>query len=130
MGPIMLRNRIVQALTNWDQLGCRVVRGDRFFRLKTDRQGLGLHLLVFGTSKDGEAILIYPYPHKGRVPLDVCRLMRDFFYRGALVGCAAEIGDAWDIVQNNPDEFKRKKRTYRFMYELAIWKKRRTENGE
>lgn len=128
-GPLLTRNKIARALENWQQLGCRVIKGDRFFVVRGEKKQAGMHLLVFGCSKDGRAILIYPTPRAGRVPLEIARFMLDFHERGALVGCAKNIGDAFDIVISSA-EYPRKKRTYRFIEELAQWKKRKKHGEE
>lgn len=130
MGPLLLRNRIVRAINNWEQLGCKAISGNRFFVIKGERKGTGFHLLVFGVAPDGRAILIYPQPHRGKVPIAICMLMMDFHTRGALVGCAKEIGDAYDVIVDNPSEYKRKRRTWRFEWELEQYLKRRKQNGK
>lgn len=125
-GPLLIRNRIARALENWQQLGCRVIKGDRFFVVRGEKKQAGMHLFVFGCAKDGRAILIYPMPWRNRVPLQIARFMLDFHERGALVGCAKDIGDAHDIVADSP-EHQRKRRTYQFIEELTNWEK---INGE
>lgn len=113
---IWLRNRIIEALNNWEQLGCHVFAGDYFFGMGQKRKNTGFHLLIFGVSKDGKAIVLYPIrPHNksgGILPKSVREFMMEFDSRGALVGTCVEIGDAWDVVKNDPIEYPRKKRTY------------------
>lgn len=41
--------------------------------------------------------------------------MSEYEKRGAIVGCAASIGDAWDIVQDDESLNKRLPRTYYFV---------------
>jgi hypothetical protein len=112
---IWLRNRIVEALTNWEQLGCIVSTGDHFFGMGQKKKNIGFHLFIFGTAKDGRAILLYPIrPHNksgGILPRRIREFMMEYDARGAIVGTCTEIGDAWDVVIDDP-EYPRKKRTY------------------
>lgn len=79
-------------------------------------------LLIFGVSKEGLAILIYPMKTSGKVPRRVAELMRKFHEHGGLVGCAKGMHDAWDIVSNSPD-YKRFPRTYHFLQVLK-WREK------
>jgi hypothetical protein len=106
MNKVRLRNRIVDHL-NAAGLGCFVES------IKREFAEISRHL-VWGVAKDGRAILIYPIGPKrtGDFSKRVATLMEEFEKRGAIVGCAASIGDAWDIVYSDETVYKRKKRTY------------------
>jgi len=130
--PLALRNKIVTALTNWQQLGCVALKGDRFFVIRGERKTPGMHLLVWGCAKDGRAIMIWPMARTRTMPLIVAELMGEYHSRGALVGCAKNIGDAFDVVADNPREYKRKLRTYQFLQAIKRWstrKHRSEKNG-
>jgi hypothetical protein len=113
IGRLRLRNKIIKHLNAWQQLGC-LVREHASHSIRRERGGRRyLWRLVSGVAKDGRSILIYPITHhKDRVPFNVCQLMLEFEGRGGIVGCAAHIGDAWDIVSADESRYKRKKRTF------------------
>lgn len=68
---------------------------------------------VQGVAKDGKALLIYPILGRDeKIPFRICRYMLDFEARGAIVGCAESVGDLYCIVANNPEEYKRPKKSY------------------
>lgn len=84
---------------------------------------------VFGVSKEGLAILIYPLRYdKEFVPISACALMSEWASRGALVGCCKSIGDAWDVVVNDSENYKRKRHTFSYQYWLDKHKEQR--NGK
>lgn len=116
---IWLRNRIISALNEkWPHLGCFVTSGDHFFGMGQKKKNVGLHLLIFGVAIDGRAIVLYPIrahnKSSGKVPPRIKGLMMEYELRGALVGTCVEIGDAYDVVIDNPAEYPRKKRTYTY----------------
>ena len=124
-GAVLLRNKIARHLNGWEQLGCKVVTGNRFFaKRNNDMRLIDNHLsrLIVGCSSRGKMILIYPVAKHYTVPRSLARFLMDFHSRGALVGCAKDIGDAWDIAADSP-QYKRKKSTYAFI-------NRRTKDGE
>lgn len=127
MSRSTLRAKIVRHLNAWEQLGCRVVGGDKMFSGHHGGSGkrLSWYLsgFIFGCSTKGKMILIYPIKQPNNLPWTVANFMMDYYSRGAIVGCARNIGDAWDIVIDSP-EYKRKVSTYTFI------RKRRIEDGE
>jgi hypothetical protein len=101
-----------------DYLNCIVFSGSHLY-IKND-QLIGnryLNRLVIGASFDGRAIIIYADPGASRwfVPRSVRNIMRGVHERGGIVGIAKDLGDAWDIIVDNPKEYKRKPRTYYFL---------------
>lgn len=114
---VRLRNKLVKTINNWQQLGAiawpGISPGHRSsFRGGNDKTQ-GYWRMVGGTSKDGKTIMIYPIISRWEaMPLAVCQMMVELESRGALVGCAANIGDAWCIVSNDEKEYKRAKRTW------------------
>jgi hypothetical protein len=128
---LKLRNDIARCLNNWP-LGCRVQSGDSMVlnRYKNERlRNYKFEMLVFGVSKAGLAILIYPMKTRLKVPRQVALLLEEFHGRGALAGCAQNIDDAWDIVSNSPD-YKRKARTYHFLKVLEHLKRNKEISDE
>lgn len=128
---ISLRNKCIHHLNNWQQLGC-LVREYSASRHKVgkDRSRFTWRLIT-GVAKDGRAILLYPIIRKqDKVPHSVCRMMSEYEGRGAIVGCVENIGDAWDVVQANEKEYKRKARTYLHRYWLEKYKKSKEREDE
>lgn len=118
-GTVWLRNRLIEAINNWHMLDATVTSGFRFFG-KDRPKYKGLSRLVIGVGKGGKAIAIYPYRQGSKnTPLAVCRLMRDWADRGALVGMAVDILDGWDICADDEKDYKRKRRTYYYRERLA-----------
>lgn len=114
IGRNKLRNKIEYHLNRWQQLGCKVLAGNKFI-IPADEHSRIDHFLprfIFGCDKNGKMILIYPNPSRF-TPRPVCLFMQDFEALGAAVGIAHDIGDAWDIVAQSTD-YKRKKRTYHY----------------
>ena len=131
-GFVHLRNKIIKNLHEWEQLGCRVYSGAALFRDRRAGDPRFRHFwrLVFGVAKDGRAILVYPMPdRKGRIPDHIVDLLAEYHDRGALAGCAADIGDAWDIVVSDPKEYPRKSRTFMFQWE-SVKKAKRKNHGQ
>lgn len=127
--PFSMRNRIVNALNNWQQLGCLALSGDRFFVPKKFMRGRYMARLVFGVAKDGRAILILPNPRRSPLPMFIARLLQDYESHGALVGCAQDILDAYDIVADSA-EHKRKQRTFAYREDSGYLRKpKRSQNG-
>jgi hypothetical protein len=117
---IRLRNKIVFHLNKWQQLGCLVRSGAGVSIIRRARSKTGLATrLVSGVARDGKAILIYPVmDRKDRVPGEICKVMAEYESRGAIVGTACDIGDAWDIVFNDESQYKRKQKSYLHRYWL------------
>lgn len=117
-GRLALRNRIVTALNSWEQLGCIAFAGPApgYAREKYGKQKY-FWRLVSGVAKDGRAVLIYPVRNRwDRVPRKVVRLMLELEGRGAIVGTAENIGDAWCIAAADTVEYKRAKKTFLHQY--------------
>ena len=115
------RNQLARQLVAWgDRLGVYV--DEQYIAPSTkmrDRNRFFFWRLIRGVAMDGRAIVLYPILNRlDPVPLLVSRLMMLYAKRGAIVGCVLDIGDCWDVVYDNPLEYKRKVRTfsYRFWY--------------
>lgn len=120
-----LKNRIITHLNEWRHLGCDVMSADRFFaRGEGDRKRKFRHFII-GCAKDGRMILLYPIaPRRPKLLKKVAaELMDKWASRGALVGCCTDIGDAYDIVIDDPIEYPRKRRTYFYERCLAHYTK-------
>lgn len=62
---------------------------------------------------DARAILIYVSIGKNlRMPVTIVNVIQDAFARGVLAGIATDFWDARDIILDDPEYAKRKRRTY------------------
>lgn len=114
---LRLRNKIIHHLNQWQQLGCIAYEFARPAPWGRNNKNRYNWRLVSGVAKDGRAILIYPITDRRRkIPKLIVKLMMELEGRGALVGCAPDIGSAWDIVFDNEAEHKRKAYTYLHRY--------------
>lgn len=130
-GRVYLRNKIVKALNNWQQLGCMAWAGPTpgFRRLRKVNDPYSWRL-VSGISSEGKAMILYPIlKANDRVPLSICRFMLEAESRGAIVACCETIGDAWDAAFDDGDEYPRKRRSYSYRYWYTKHKKEQ-KNGK
>ena len=107
-----LKRKIIDNLEK--HLGCSLTATE-YLSFKERSYKVHLDRLVFGTSKDGKAIWIYATKTRDRLPQQTAMFLYEQFKRGALVGCAHNFSDAWDIVWNDETQYKRKKRTWTFL---------------
>lgn len=104
---------------NRSPLGCRVerIKSNRLFDAIDRKETHSLRHLpnIRGTTKDGKAIWIERIISSQDVPARAKKrkFMQEEAERGAVVGCAYDYGDAYDIVAG----LKRKKRTFNFTKE-------------
>lgn len=126
---IKLRNKIARTLNNWQQLGCLVRVGP--WGRETVRRERYFWRLVSGVAKDGRAILIYPLSVESEnIPFSVCSLLMEYEGRGAITGCAKNIGDAWCIVSDDEKEYKRPKRTWYYRRWYNLYKESKQDGRE
>lgn len=112
LGSRLLKNKIIRTIEKWPQLGCFLISSP--IKIKKNFAGKKAEdELIFGCASDGRLVIIYPYKSRHAI-LDkkLCFLMQEMECRGAIVGCATNILDAWDIISDDEKEYKRKKRTY------------------
>lgn len=129
-GRLHLRNKIVEHLNRWQQLGCLVKPHSAGMVSKTGKERF-LGRLISGVAKDGRAILILPIlSRKTKIPFNLCRLMMQYDGRGAIVGTAEHIGDAWDIVYADPKQYKRKAKTYLYRFWFEKYSKGKKDDSE
>lgn len=127
MTKLRLRNKIIHHLNQWQQLGC-LVRENATKPNRRDLKRMNRHSwrLVTGVARDGRSIMIWPIKDRYEpVPQVICNLMLEYEGRGAIVGCAVHIGDAWDIIYDDEKVHKRKAQTYSFRY----WHEKRKSKG-
>lgn len=86
--------------------------------------------LIIGTkAPNGRAVLVYPHiQYSKKTPTCILKIMMEYEAQGAIVGYACNIGDAWDIVFDNPKEYKRKVRTYDYRKDFERWQYKRRKN--
>lgn len=113
---VRLRNKFVNVIGRWPQLGAFAWRGATPLPRKTHfpRDPDFLWRVICGVTRDGRALMIYPIlHHREKMPGAICRIMIEVQSRGGLVGTALNIGDVYVILADNPSEHKRPRRTFR-----------------
>ena len=114
-----LQREIVEYLNKRSGLGCRVSRIKnqgtwdpklRIFRSNGTEKGIPD---IIGTSVRGKAIYIeVKVPGNGKRREDQTAYLQEMGKRGALVGYAECLSDAFDIVVDDPVKYPRKDRTF------------------
>ncbi len=134
LSRIRLRNAIIRHLNAWGQLNTIVRCGDafQFHVTKGRRETRFFSRLIIGTKgPGGRAVLIYPHIEDSKkTPTCIVKIMMEYEAQGAIVGYACNIGDAWDIVFDDPKEYKRKRRTYNYQKDFERWQYRRRKKRE
>lgn len=118
MGRFKLRNEIVRLITRaWGKkYGCVVLPGDAVFhREHSALKFRRFSELIIGFNGDGKAIFIYPQPTRALMSVKLAKFMKSAYDKGCHVGLAGDVYDAYDIIANDPVNYKRKPRTLYFL---------------
>jgi VRR-NUC domain. len=113
-----LQRNIVEHLNTRSNLGCAVSRIKnggtydpirKIFRSNNTEKGIPD---IMGCTKDGIAVFIEVKMANGKLSPEQTEYLIERSKRGAIVGVAYDIGDAFDIVVNDPINYPRKDRTF------------------
>jgi hypothetical protein len=129
IGRFKLRNEIIRLIARaWGKkYGCVVIPGDAVFhREHSQLKFRRFSELIIGYNGDGKAIFIYPQPTRGLLNVKLAKFLKAAYDKGCHVGLAGDVYDAYDIIANDPVNYKRKPRTLYFI-QRALEKDDETE---
>lgn len=131
-GRIHLRNKIIAFLNGKASFGCKVhaegIPGAKRMRGARARY---FSRLITGVAKDGRMIVIYPFIHRRElIPRPICEYMREVEMRCGITGTASNIGDAYEIVADDPVEYPRKEKTKLHQYAMRKYEEKRNGRTE
>lgn len=128
---IRLRTRIIEFLNSKEALGCKVFAGappgaHKAYGKRAERL---FPRLITGTAGSGKAVALYPYIHnREMLPISICQFLIDVEERGGISGTVRNLGDSFEVLVDNSEEYPRKKQTMLHRYWAQRYKEK--ENGE
>jgi hypothetical protein len=108
--PRTLRRRVLVCFQEkWPMLEAKLFYGEPGILDLQDRLS---GQVLYGYKMGGKMIFLYVSKSVRAAPRAVYQRMREMEAAGCLVGIVCQLGDAWDIVVDDPINYKRKKRTF------------------